>query len=1032
MALQIIVKNSSVSGNEPTAGQLANGELALNYHANGPFITCKDTAGVVRRVAGVWVNATAPSSPMPGEFWLDISVNPPQLKVYKDSGDTWVAAITVYAATTSIAGVIELATDAETQTGSETNRAVTPASLQSKLSDSTSTTSSTTIASSTAVKAAYDLANAALPKAGGTVTGNLEIGTAGSLSFEGATADGFETTIAITDPTADRTITLPNTTGTVVTTGDTGTVTSTMILDGTIVDADINASAEIAVSKLADGTARQLLQTDAAGTGVEWASNIDIPGTLDVTSAATFDSTVTIAGDLTVNGTTTNINTVNLTVEDKNIIIADVATPSDVTADGGGITLKGATDKTINWIDATDAWTLSEHVNIASAKEYRIAGTKVLDATSLGSAVVGSSLTSVGTIGTGVWQGTAIVDTYLGTISTALKVSNSATTAASANTASAIVARNASGNFTAGTITASLTGNASTVTTNANLTGHITSVGNAAVLGSFTSAQLATALTDETGSGAAVFATSPTFVTPALGTPSSGTLTNCTFPTLNQSTTGNAATVTTNANLTGDVTSVGNATTIAAGVIVDADVNASAAIVDTKLATISTAGKVSNSATTATNANTASAIVARNASGNFTAGTITAALTGAASSNVLKAGDTMTGALVMPLGVFGTPSLTFTDDFNTGIFSPGADQLAVATNGVERVRLSSTGEFMFKGAGTTPGTDKAVYFSGSAPANSVVLDSSGRLLVGTSSYTGNSKFAIAGGSGTDVALLDLRFGGARPTGADSGICEIRFGSTDQTSNNAYAKIECITDGASSSDTDIPARLVFSTTADGAATPAERMRITQNGLFQFGTTNLPIGIHEFNWQGANRMAFNNKDSVDANCYGLVINYYNAAPNNTGNEFIYCQDNVSQRFSARSNGGLANYSANNANLSDRNVKKDISPATGTWDCLKEWEIVNYRYKDQPDDADLNLGVIAQQVAESCPEVITIFQEAKEATEDAPAREERLGVKEQQMYWMAIKALQEAQVRIEQLESKVAALELNPSISTGLRLD
>ena len=59
-----------------------------------------------------------------------------------------------------------------------------------------------------------------------------------------------------------------------------------------LVNADISATAEIAVSKLADGTARQLLQTDAAGTGVEWASNIDIPGTLDVTSAATFDNKI--------------------------------------------------------------------------------------------------------------------------------------------------------------------------------------------------------------------------------------------------------------------------------------------------------------------------------------------------------------------------------------------------------------------------------------------------------------------------------------------------------------------------------------------------------------------------------------------------------------------------------------------------------------------------------------------------------------------------------------------------------------------
>lgn len=85
--------------------------------------------------------------------------------------------------------------------------------------------------------------------------------------------------------------------------------------------------------------------------------------------------------------------------------------------------------------------------------------------TTLAANVVTSSLTAVGTIATGVWQGTAIADTYLATISTGGKVANSATTATSANTASAIVARDSSGNFTAGTITAALTGNASTATT---------------------------------------------------------------------------------------------------------------------------------------------------------------------------------------------------------------------------------------------------------------------------------------------------------------------------------------------------------------------------------------------------------------------------------------------------------------------------------------------------------------------------------------------------------------------------------------
>ena len=117
-----------------------------------------------------------------------------------------------------------------------------------------------------------------------------------------------------------------------------------------------------------------------------------------------------------------------------------------------------------------------------------------------------------------------IVDTKLATISTALKVSNSATTATNANTVSAIVARDASGNFSAGTITASLTGTASTTTNIPNLTGAITSNNTTTSLGSFTSAQLATALTDETGSGANVFATSPTLVTPALGAASATSL----------------------------------------------------------------------------------------------------------------------------------------------------------------------------------------------------------------------------------------------------------------------------------------------------------------------------------------------------------------------------------------------------------------------------------------------------------------------------------------------------------------------------
>lgn len=83
------------------------------------------------------------------------------------------------------------------------------------------------------------------------------------------------------------------------------------------------------------------------------------------------------------------------------------------------------------------------------------------------------NVSALGTIASGTWNGTAITDSYLATISTAGKVSNSATTATDANTASAIVARDASGNFSAGTITASLSGNATTATTATNVSGTV-------------------------------------------------------------------------------------------------------------------------------------------------------------------------------------------------------------------------------------------------------------------------------------------------------------------------------------------------------------------------------------------------------------------------------------------------------------------------------------------------------------------------------------------------------------------------------
>jgi len=113
-------------------------------------------------------------------------------------------------------------------------------------------------------------------------------------------------------------------------------------------------------------------------------------------SSLTTSGDVTVGGNLTVNGTTTTINSTTITVDDKNLELGSIASPTDTTADGAGITVKGTTDKTFNWIQATTSWTSSENLELASGKAYRINGASVLNATTLGSAVVNSSLTKVG------------------------------------------------------------------------------------------------------------------------------------------------------------------------------------------------------------------------------------------------------------------------------------------------------------------------------------------------------------------------------------------------------------------------------------------------------------------------------------------------------------------------------------------------------------------------------------------------------------------------------------------------------------
>jgi len=241
-----------------------------------------------------------------------------------------------------------------------------------------------------------------------------------SVVFEGSSADNNETTLTVTNPTADRTITLPDATGTVALTNNKLDVFAA------------TSSAEL-ISVISDET----------GTGALVFANTPTLVTPNI-GAATGTSLV-LSGDLTVNGTTTTINSTEITIDDKNLVLGSVATPSDAGADGGGITLKGATDKTFNWVDATDSWTSSEHLDLATGKVLKINGTEVLSATQY-------------------------------------------------------------------------TGNAATVTNG------ITTASKISALAATSSSELAGVISDETGTGALVFANTPTLVTPAIGAATGTTL----------------------------------------------------------------------------------------------------------------------------------------------------------------------------------------------------------------------------------------------------------------------------------------------------------------------------------------------------------------------------------------------------------------------------------------------------------------------------------------------------------------------------
>jgi hypothetical protein len=363
----------------------------------------------------------------------------------------------------------------------------------------------------------------------------------------------------------------------------------------------------------------------------------------------------------------------------------------------------------------------------------------------------------------------------------------------------------------------------------------------------------------------------------------------------------------------------------------------------------------------------------------------------------IKANNNSSGASILNFG---------DDDFNEGriIYDHSDNSMQFRTNDAEKLRI----------------------------------DSGGRLQVGRSASDSSDSLLIvqgnAGDTGTGGQISIQRGGNANPT-APSDLGSLVF---KDSAAGRGAVIAAQAD-ADWNNNDYPSRLIFKVTPDNASAPVERMRINRKGFMKMGpritdsshgAADLNSARHEFTSDDNGWTIIVTHTSGAASEHEGILIDYNLDPNGTANSFIQGNANDTLRFRVASNGGLYNYQSNDSNLCDEREKKNIVSLDSKWDKVKNWELKKFHYNEDADSDDLRYGVIAQQVEEYCPEVLSewVKQPAKEAVLDddgnvvtpAVAEVTRKGVKEQQMMWMAIKALQEAQTRIETLEAQVAALQ------------
>ena len=216
-------------------------------------------------------------------------------------------------------------------------------------------------------------------------------------------------------------------------------------------------------------------------------------------------------------------------------------------------------------------------------------------------------------------------------------------------------------------------------------------------------------------------------------------------------------------------------------------------------------------------------------------------------------------------------------------------------------------------------------------------------------------------------------------------------------------------------------LRFRTGGSAIGSNTERMVLDSDGYLQAhagtGALSNPT-YHSFRTGTSSTtwvMYQRHETSTAGNAYGTKIEYRNVAPNGTGNEFLFCSDMSATRATIRSNGGLANYSANNVNLSDERTKTDIELAGNYLDKICAIPVKTFKYKDQTDD-ELNLGVIAQDVEAVAPELVDVSGFGETPEDGVPLK----AIYQTDLQYALMKCIQEQQEIINDLKARIETLE------------